>query len=811
MSGKVEVAEKPFARRIRSAVNSFFIDNPFPMFVFDPTTLCFLEANNAAARHYGFSREEFAGMKITRLRVGSEQELVDQLRNLPTGSDAFYPATHRKRDGSLIDVEVAVGAIRWNGSDIGFSIVRDVTEQRKTQATLARVLRAAEIGIWELDLTTYATTWSDEVYRMFGYHPPATITFERFLSHIVPEDRPRFDAAFNDALMSGKPNDVEYRMRRIDGTERTLHRSAVVELDEEQKPARIMGTVIDVTDRRALQQELRMRSDALAMAQRIARLGSWDIDLVTGRLDWSQELYEIYGMRPGVNVPGPDELWKHDHPEDAQQVLRTVSRARYNRTQYNLDHRIVRLDGETRWVQEQGEYAYDQAGKPNRFIGTMLDITERKRAEERVEYLAGHDQVTGLPNYSLLLDRLRQSIVQTQLDGGKVAVAYLDVDRFKSVNDAGGYDAGDKVLKEIAQRLQASVLPGDSVSRAGGDEFIIVLPNIQKSTEIGGKAHGILRVFDTPFQVGDRVFHFTASMGISVYPDDIGDASQLIRNADMAMYQGKGKARNNFQFFSAQMHERTIRRLSLERDLRRAIERDELALEYQPILEAGSNSLAAVEALVRWHPTGKQVVGPAEFIPIAEDTGLIVSIGEWILRRACRQWRAWCDSGLRPIRIAANISGKQLERQDFIDTLKSALADARMPAECLDLEITETVLMTQTALPDLDALKALGLRLVIDDFGTGFSSLAYLKRMPIGCLKIDRSFVAYAASGRAADVPISTAIIAIARNLGLQVVAEGVETENQARVLRDLGCDFLQGYYFAVPSSPELIAAMLKG
>src|SRR5579863_1996271 len=226
MSGKVEVAEKPFARRIRSAVNSFFIDNPFPMFVFDPTTLCFLEANNAAARHYGFSREEFAGMKITRLRVGSEQELVDQLRNLPTGSDAFYPATHRKRDGSLIDVEVAVGAIRWNGSDIGFSIVRDVTEQRKTQATLARVLRAAEIGIWELDLTTYATTWSDEVYRMFGYHPPATITFERFLSHIVPEDRPRFDAAFNDALMSGKPNDVEYRMRRIDGTERTLHRSA---------------------------------------------------------------------------------------------------------------------------------------------------------------------------------------------------------------------------------------------------------------------------------------------------------------------------------------------------------------------------------------------------------------------------------------------------------------------------------------------------------------------------------------------------------------------------------------------------------
>src|SRR5580693_7411808 len=223
MSGNIEAAEKPFAHRTRSTVNSFFIDNPFPMFVFDPKTRCFLEANHAAARHYGFSRKEFAGMKIMRLRVGSEQELIDQLRNLPTGADAFYPATHRKRDGSLIDVEVAIGAIRWNGRDVGFSIVRDVTEQRKTQATLARVLRAAEIGNWEVDLATYAATWSDEVYRMFGYDLPATITFERFLSHIVPEDRPRFDAAFNDALTSGKPNDVEYRIRRIDGTERTLH------------------------------------------------------------------------------------------------------------------------------------------------------------------------------------------------------------------------------------------------------------------------------------------------------------------------------------------------------------------------------------------------------------------------------------------------------------------------------------------------------------------------------------------------------------------------------------------------------------
>jgi len=795
----------------RSHVNRFFDDNPLPMFIFDAETLQFLEANEAAVHHYGFTREEFVGMPIMRLRVGPEDALRKQLAQEPRGAEEFYQAIHRRRDGSLINVEVAIGATRWHGSDVGFSIVRDVTEKVKTRARLAQVLTFANIGIWELDLATREATWSNEVFEILGENDRSiSMTFDGFLERIIPSDRDRFEAAFKDALISGEPYEIEHRIRRPDGTERIVHEAAVIEQDESRHPVRATGTVMDITDRKALELDLRLRTDALVMAQRIARLGSWDQDVVTGRLEWSQELYDIYGMTRGVDVPKPDELWQHDYPDDAHLVLRTVSRARYDRTHYNLDHRIVRRDGETRWVQEQGEYVYDAAGEPIRFIGTLLDITDRKRAEERVEFLGGHDQLTGLPNYSLLLDRLRQAIGLAKSDGNTVAVAYLDVDRFKSVNDAVGYAAGDEVLKEIARRLQDSVQPIDTVSRAGGDEFIVILSNVVKSTEIGSKALSILDAFNRPFHAGGRDFHFTASMGISVYPGDIGDASQLIRNADMAMYQGKGKARNNVQFFSAQMHERAIRRLSLEHDLRRAVEREELALVYQPIVDAKSKALVAVEALVRWHLKGKPVVGPDEFIPIAEDTGLIVSIGDWIICQACRQWRAWCDVGLQPIRMSANISGKQIERTDFIATLTQALEDAKMPAEYLDLEITETVLMTEAALPSLEAVKALGVRLVIDDFGTGFSSLAYLKRMPIGCLKIDRTFVAYARSGVAADIPISTAIIGIARNLGLQVVAEGIETETQARMLRDLGCDLLQGYYFAVPSSAEVIASMMK-
>jgi diguanylate cyclase (GGDEF)-like protein/PAS domain S-box-containing protein len=790
-------------------VNSFFVENPFPMFVFDPQTLRFLEANKAAAAQYGFTRHEFVGMNITRIRVGTDEELLLQLRNLPPGIGEFYSTTHRRRDGSLINVEVAIGGIRWNGADAAFSIVRDVTEQLKTQASLAQVLKVAQIGMWEFDVDTKAVKWTDEVFRIFGYDSSAThITFDEFLNHIVEEDRERFEAAFEAALKTGNPYDIDHRIRRPDGTERTVRQFGVIQRAEDRKPARVMGTVMDITERKVLEKDLRMHRDALAMAQRIARLGSWDQDLVTGRLHWSQELYEIYGMKPGVDVPSSDELWKYDHPDDAQQVLHTVTRARQNHTHYNLDHRVVRRDGETRWVQEQGAYVYDPAGEPGRFIGTMLDITDRKRAEERAEFLAGHDQLTGLPNYSLFLDRLRQSIMQAQRDEGAVAVGFLGVDRFKSVNDALGHAAGDEVLREIARRLRDAVRLGDTVSRVGNDEFII-LSNIRKSTDVGGRAQNILDAFNPPFLVGDREFVFTASMGVSVYPNDPGDASQLIRNADMAMHQGKGKARSNFQFFSAAMQERTDRRVLLEHDLRRAIECDELALVYQPIVEAKSKSLVGVEALVRWRPKDKPAIGPAEFIPIAEDTGLIIGIGEWIIRRACQQWRAWYDSGLRPVRMSANISAKQLERPDFIDLLKSALYDAQMPAEYLDLEITETILMTQAALPSLEALRRLGLRLIIDDFGTGFSSLAYLKRMPIDCLKIDRSFVAYARTG-VADVPISSAIVSIARNLGLRVVAEGIETEAQAQILRDLGCDYLQGYYFARPLSAELAGELMK-
>jgi diguanylate cyclase (GGDEF)-like protein/PAS domain S-box-containing protein len=785
-----------------------FRSNPFPMFVFDPKSLNIIDVNDAAVAHYGFSREEFVGMHMGRVRIGTEKELVQRFESLSKDQMQWFSSEHRKRDGAIINVKAAVGDIVWNGAAACFSIIHDVTDQLRIQADLTRVLSFAQIGIWELNLATDEITLTDEVYRILGCSSKSPIRFEQFLTHIMPTDRARFDTAFQNAIVTGKPYEIEHRILRPDGEERIVCSSAVIDVDADQTPVRAMGTLMDITGKKELELDLRLRSEALAMAQRIAGLGSWDQDMVTRRVQWTRELFAIYGMKPDEDQPAADELWKHDHPDDAREVMRTISRAREGKTRYDLDHRIVRRDGEIRWVHEQGEYIYNPLGQPVRFIGTVLDITERKQAEARIEFLATHDQLTELPNYQTLVERLCQAIAKAEAAKDAVAVAFLDVDRFKTVNDSLGHAAGDAVLREIARRLELAVQAGDTVSRVGGHEFIVILTNARDKADVATRAQRLLDSFNSPIRIAEREFFFTASLGISSYPENGRDASILIHNADMAMYQGKGKSASGIQLFSDRLHEATQRRLALELKLRGAIDRDELFLVYQPIVRAKTKSIIGVEALARWQPKDEAEIGPAEFIPIAEDSGLIVSIGNWILRKACTQWRAW-RSESRSVRMAVNISAKQIERPDFIDVVRSALHDVRMPPEYLDLEVTETVLMTQAALPCLEALRSLGIRIVIDDFGTGYSSLAYLKQMPISCLKIDRSFVAYARSSQT-EVPISAAIVSLAHNLGLEVVAEGIETEEQSNILRDLGCDYLQGYYFACPAQAEITGALIE-
>ena len=444
------------------------------------------------------------------------------------------------------------------------------------------------------------------------------------------------------------------------------------------------------------------------------------------------------------------------------------------------------------------------------YIWIIADITERKQAEARMRHIAQHDPLTGLPNRLSLLNRLGQLLPEARRHNFKAAVMFLDLDRFKVINDTLGHQVGDELLREVASRLSAVVRKTDFVARLGGDEFVILLPDVRMPTDAALVAGKIVAALAEPVGADGNELHTSPSIGISIFPDDGADGDTLLKNADTAMYHAKAAGRNNYQFFANEMNQAAAQRLDIERKLRHAIARNEFALVFQPQFSAGSRQPTGVEALVRWHHPSDGIIPPDRFIPVAEETGLIVDIGDWVLRNACREMKHWQDAGLQPLRIAVNVSARQLRRRDFCDAVAGALAETGLPAELLELEITESAVMEdpEEAVALLQRLGRMGLTLAIDDFGTGYSSLAYLKLFPIDHLKIDRSFVRDIEHDLN-DRAIAFSTIALAHSLGLNVIAEGVETEDQLELLRSNGCDEVQGYLFSKPLSSAAAFAFL--
>lgn len=441
-----------------------------------------------------------------------------------------------------------------------------------------------------------------------------------------------------------------------------------------------------------------------------------------------------------------------------------------------------------------------QSGRATHFIWLFSDVTERKRAEERVRHMAQHDPLTGLPNRLALLVRLNQVLPEARRHDFRVAVMFIDLDRFKIINDTLGHQTGDELLREVACRLAATVRETDMVARLGGDEFVVLLPDIATATDAAVVAGKIIATLAAPIHVDKHELHTTPSIGISIFPTDGHDGETVLKNADTAMYHAKAAGRNNYQFYATEMNAATTERLNLENKLRQAIPRNELALVYQPQFERNGKRPTGVEALLRWHHPTEGLISPARFIPIAEETGLIVKLGEWVLMHACREMKHWLDAGLPALRLAINVSARQLKRRDFCETVAGALAESGLPPELLELEITESAVMEdpEEAIGILQVLGRMGVTLAIDDFGTGYSSLAYLKLFPIDHLKIDRSFVRDIEHDLN-DRAIAFGTIALAHSLGLRVIAEGVETEDQLELLRTNGCDEVQGFLFSQP------------
>ncbi len=559
----------------------------------------------------------------------------------------------------------------------------------------------------------------------------------------------------------------------------------------------------------------------LASAQRVARLGSWRWDFESDRMRWSDEVFRILGYDQAATHPGVDALVSRIHAEDRGEFTAALQSLRAGGSVDELIHRVVHPDGAIRYVRIHTESLLGEDGRPLQAFGAIQDITENKAAEQRIHQLAYFDRLTQLPNRQRFLDNLSVALEHASRTGRMVGVLSLDLDQFKRINDTLGHGVGDRLLVTVAQRLRESVrgrdpitrlLPGEdsTLARLGGDEFCVLLGDMNSFQDAAKVARRILDVVQRPLEVDGHELFTTTSIGVALYPMDGQDADTLIKNADAAMYFAKSQGRNNYRFYGKEMNSRALERLALESKLRRALDRNEFELHYQPKLDLRTGTVAGVEALIRWHQPEIGMIPPMDFIPLAEDSGLIVAIGEWVLMQAASQAQQWSAMGLPPMHVAVNIASPHFQQPGFVDFVARVLRDTGLAPERLELEVTESMLMDDraTTLDTLKRLKAMGLRLSIDDFGTGYSSLAYLKQFPVDTLKVDRSFVKDMPDA-GDDAAIASAIIAMAHSLRLEVVAEGVETEAQLAFLRERGCEYVQGFLISRPVPADQIIRLL--
>jgi diguanylate cyclase (GGDEF)-like protein/PAS domain S-box-containing protein len=740
------------------------------------------------ARVHPDDRALFDGPRSTAIR----HEEFDFRVVWPDGSVRWLTTRskrHYRADGTLE---------RIIGVDVDITARKRVEQELlEIKARLELAFSSTEMAWWEWDVLEDRHRWSPQLERLLGYELgtyPGTP--EAFLARVHPEDRALLDA---DIATNGpRREEFDFRVVWPDGTERWLNTRSKTYQRADGRLERIIGVDADITARKRVEQELLETAARLELALSSAQMGWWELDPRADRHRWSPGYERLLGYEPGTYPGTPDAFLARVHPDDrAQFALETQSMSAWPE---DVDYRVVFPNGEERWISSRSRVIRGADGNLERIIGVDLDITARKRAEVDLVRRATHDPLTELPNRRTFTERLEHAIQMARRSNTQLAVVFLDLDRFKTVNDSLGHGVGDALLMAVAQRLKEALRGDDTVARLGGDEFTMILPavrNVENGTVVAEK---LLRAFDEPFVLNDHEVVIGASLGISLYPSDGEDSETLLRHADDAKRRAKRGGRSQYQFYRSEMTFMARVQLELERDLRRALERGEFSLHYQAQFSLERAQPVGAEALLRWqHPT-RGFVPPSEFIPVAEESGLIVPIGDWVLREACRQLAQWRkDIGSR-LRMAVNVSALQFERHDLLQTVRDALEEHNLEPRFLELELTESLVMRDVAgsATQLRALRDHGVQIAVDDFGTGYSSLAYLQRLPIDRLKIDRTFIKDL-GGEHDTAPLVQAIIALAHTLGMEVVAEGIETTAQMETLRRLHCEYAQGYLLARP------------
>ncbi|MFS0820383.1 EAL domain-containing protein [Bacillus sp. 1P02SD] len=797
------------------------IDNhPHPVLAFDEKGNL-LHFNQSVIKTFGYSEKELPSKLLQYLYSNDKYKRKKYFQLVLNGNVQNYQTPISHANGNIIYTDVNLIPVNNSDGEVTmiYAVAKDITSYVKHEKELVKIKKSlelaqkvGEIGSYDYDIIEDEAYWSNQMFVLYGIENIEEFvpTFDSIVELAHPDDQEKFKTAILSAIEERRNFSFEFRILRKDGTTIHVYNQADVILDENRKPVRFIGTVQDITKRKVIEQKLKDNENQVEHIFDNLDAGIWSFDIKKGNYNLiSKGVEAITGYSPsdfGNQITWDSLIHPDDYTEYHNKQLKKLKGE-------NLYHqyRIIHRNGDVVWVQDQTLPVLNKNGEVIRFDGIITNITDQKEYEKRIQYLAFHDFLTQLPNRMLFENKINELITASDHVKKHFSILYLDLDRFRNINESLGHQIGDKLLSEFSQRVNMLLSKNSLFARLGGDEFGLIFWNYEDSDYPINAAKLIIDCLDLPFFIEDFELLITTSVGISTFPENGTTMEELIKNADAALYRAKASGKNTYQIYSSSLSINSFKQFYLERDLRKSIESNQLVVYFQPRVDSSTGKIVSAEALVRWEHPIWGLVSPVEFIPLAEETGYINEIGDWVLDQVCRNITKWKQQTLAVVPISVNISAQRFLKSDWKGKFGTILEENIIDPSLIEIEITETTMIKheEAVKIAIHYIKSLGFKLALDDFGTGYSSITYLKDYPIDTIKIDQSFIKHIAKTNNVETIIKS-LIFMAKGLNMNVVAEGVETIEQLSFLRQQECQEIQGYIFSKPVPEKTFQKLLK-